>query len=203
MLQIIEIERKGSIWTLRFEHAPPLRCSRAFARRLNIQAGQQIDPVVLERMRQTAAADLAEQLAERLLRRPRSRREIAARLRQEGVPDEAARAALEQLEEQGEHDELEDALILARQCASRGDTDWSAVRQRCGQRLRRRGFSAATAMRAVQLAWQETQQEARQETRQDRPEPLSRDLSGLSDLSDLGDAQIEPIASAKFRSPVP
>lgn len=203
MLQIIEIERKGSIWTLRFEHAPPLRCSRAFARRLRLNAGQQIDPVVLERMRQTAAADLAEQLAERLLRRPRSRREIAARLRQEGVPDEAARAALEQLEEQGEHDELEDALILARQCASRGDTDWSAVRQRCGQRLRRRGFSATTAMRAVQLAWQETQQENRQENRQDRPEPLSRDLSSLSDLGDLGDPQIEPIASAKFRSPVP
>ena len=182
MLQIIDIERKGSVWTLRFEHAPPLRCSRAFARRMNIQAGQQIDPVVLERMRQTAGLDLAEQQSRRLLRRPRSRREIAARLRQEGVPDEAARAVLEQLEEQGEHDELEDALILARQCASRGDTDWSAVRQRCGTRLRRRGFSPATALRAVQQAWQEQQGEQE---------------------DDAQAMQAEPIASAKFRSPVP
>ena len=159
MIQIIAIARSGTTCTVQFDGAPPLRCSRAFARRMKIQAGQQIDPIVLERVRHTAAADLAEYLAQRLLERPRSRRELAARLRQEGIDENVVRNTVEQLELQGYHDEGGDALDLARQCASRGAQDWNTMRQRCGQRLRRRGFSAATALRAVQRAWQETQQD--------------------------------------------
>lgn len=193
MIQIVAIERSGSTCAVQFDGAPTLRCSRAFARRLRLSAGQQIDSAMLERVRQTAAAELAEHLAQRLLQRPRSRRELAARLLQEGIADNVVRETLEQLEQQGEHDEMEDALAIARQCAGRGAQDWNAMRQRCGQRLRRRGFSAATSLRAVQLAWQETRREP--------PEPVPREPGDSRDSQE--DSQIEPIASAKFRSPVP
>ena len=155
MIRIIELQRRAGVCTVTFDDAPPLRCSRDFAQRLRLAAGQQIDAALLERLRKTAASDLAERLARRLLRRPRSRREIAARLLSEGLPDAAVRDALELLEAEGEHDESEDALALARRCVPRGEQDWNEVRRRCGQRLRRRGFSPATALRAVQIAWQE------------------------------------------------
>lgn len=194
MIRIIAIERSGSTCAVQFDGAPTLRCSRAFARRLRLSPGQQIDSAMLERVRQTAAADLAEHFVQRLLQRPRSRRELAARLLREGIADSVVRETLEQLEQQGDHDESGDALAIARQCAARGAQDWNTMRQRCGQRLRRRGFSAATALRAVQLAWQETRQEL--------SEPIPRDLGDSQDGSE-DDSQIEPIASAKFRSPVP
>jgi len=156
--RILSLQRQAGVCTVTFTEAPPLRCSRAFAQRLRLAAGQQIDERLLERIRETAAADLAEQLAQRLLGRPRSRREIAARLLQEGLPEWAVRGALERLEAEGNHDEAEAALALAQRCLSAADldrTDWHTVQRRCGDRLRRRGFSPASASRAVQTAWQE------------------------------------------------
>lgn len=186
MIQITEVQRRGSICTVRFEDAPPLRCSRAFARRLRFSAGQQIDAALLERVRETAGADLAQQLTERLLRRPRSRRELASRLRQEGVPEAAVRETLEELEVDGGHDEIEDALALARQCVSRGGEDWNDVRQRCGARLRRRGFSPATSLHAVQTAWREQHEQQIEPDDDLQSEPIAG-----------------PIAGATFRSRVP
>lgn len=192
MIRIVEIERRGTTWTIRFDDAPQLRCSRAFARRLRLNTGQQIDAALLERVRESAAADLADQLAGRMLRRPRSRREIAARLLHEGVPETAVRSALEQLEQRGGHDEDDDALSLARRCVPQGRQDWNEVRQKCGRRLRRRGFSAATALRAVQIAWQERRQET-QQPEQSPPEPHCAP----------NDIEPESVGSAKFRSRVP
>ena len=188
MIRIIEIERRGTIWTIRFDDAPQLRCSRAFARRLRLNTGQHIDAALLQRVRESAAADLADQLAERMLRSPRSRREIAARLLREGVPETAVRSALEQLEQRGGHDEDDDALALARRCVRQAGPDWNEVRQKCGRRLRRRGFSAATALRAVQLAWQETQQPQQSPC---QPQCAPNDIEPA------------PVASAKFQSRLP
>lgn len=195
MIQIVDIERRGSIYTVRFEDAPPLRCSRNFARRLRFSAGQQIDAALLERVRETAGLDLAQQLAERLLRRPRSRRELAARLRQEGVPESAMREALEELEAEGGHDEGEDALALARQCVGRNGEDWNDVRQRCGARLRRRGFSPATALHAVQTAWREQHEQREQQERSEQEDGPQ--------LKPDDEPQAASIAGASIRSRVP
>ena len=200
MVRIVDIERRGTIWTIRFESEPQLRCSRAFARRLRLDAGQEIDPALLERVRETAAVDLADRLVERILRRPHSRREIAARLHQEGVPETAVRATLERLMQDAEHDEGGDALELARRCVPQGGQDWNEVRRKCGQRLQRRGFSAATALRAVQTAWQEAQQPQRSPARpryapDDIPDNIPDDIPDES----VGSAN----GSAKFRSRVP
>ena len=162
MARILNLQRRAGVCTVTFAQAPPLRCSRAFAQRLRLAAGQQIDERLLERIRETAALDLAEQLALRLLERPRSRREIAARLLQEGLPERVVRGTLERLEAEGQHDEAESALALAQRCLSAAkpdEMDWNIVQRRCGDRLRRRGFSPASASRAVQTAWQERRAE--------------------------------------------
>lgn len=196
MAQIVDIERRGSSWTVRFDTAPQLRCSRAFGRRLRLAAGQEIDSALLERVRETAAADFADELVKRMLRRPRSRREIAGRLLHEGVPEAAVRSALEQLALHDEHDEDDDALELARRCVPQGGPDWNEVRRRCGQRLRRRGFSAATALRAVQIAWQEAQQADQQTGQQSEHSPEEPHCAP-------DDVEAESVGSAKFRSRVP
>ena len=90
MVLITDLQRRAGVCTVSFESAPKLSCSREFAQRLKLGRGQDIDEIVLDRIRATAATDLAEHLAHKLLQRPRSRRELAARLLQSGVPREAA-----------------------------------------------------------------------------------------------------------------
>ena len=155
MVLITDLQRRAGVCTVSFESAPKLSCSREFAQRLKLGRGQDIDEIVLDRIRATAATDLAEHLAHKLLQRPRSRRELAARLLQSGVPREAALEVLKRIEADGEHDDEDDAFELARRCISGIESDWERARQRCGDRLQRRGFSPSTASRAVLTAWQE------------------------------------------------
>ena len=155
MVLITDLQRRAGVCTVSFESAPKLSCSREFAQRLKLGRGQDIDEIVLDRIRATAATDLAEHLAHKLLQRPRSRRELAARLLQSGVPREAALEVLERIEADGEHDDEDDALELARRCISGNESDWERAQRRCGNRLQRRGFSHSTASRAVLAAWQE------------------------------------------------
>lgn len=159
MARILSIQRRAGLCTVTFNDAPPLRCTRDFALRLRLNTGQSLDDRLLERLRGTASADLAMRLAQRLIQRPRSRREIAHRLREQGVPDPAVYTELERLKAEQEHDEANDALAIARRCVDGRELDWSIIQRRCGDRLRRRGFSPATASRAVQTAWQERRAE--------------------------------------------
>ena len=105
MVLITDLQRRAGVCTVSFESAPTLSCSREFAQRLKLGRGQDIDEIVLDRIRATAATDLAEYLAHKLLERPRSRRELAARLLQNGVPRQAALDVLERIEADGEHND--------------------------------------------------------------------------------------------------
>ncbi len=161
MTRIESIRPAGALTVITFDDGAPLRCTRDFARRLNVRRGQAIDPVFIARLRESAAADHAERQAERLNRRGRdSRRAIAAKLQQAGIPDAAAARALDQLAARGELDDGAAALAYARRSLRQAlqrdpELNWSSVRQRYGRRLALRGFAPGESSAALRQAWSE------------------------------------------------
>lgn len=161
MLAILSITPTGSVSTVSFDDGTSFRCTRDFLRRSNISRGQRIDPVFVDRLRESASYDLALSEADRLTRRNRySRQEIAVKLRQAGLNDLDIRAALDTLAGRGELDDHHVALDLARRNLARAisrdpELTWSRFRLLYGRRLALRGFGAAESSSALREAWSE------------------------------------------------
>ncbi len=159
MTLVLDIHRRGPVCVVQFENADELHCTRSFAQRIRIGRGQQIEPALLERLRETAGIELGLDLARRRLAHGlHSRSELNQRLLAAGVPRAAAAAALDQLEELHELDDATSALALARLNLRERDADWPAYRTRCGRRLQRRGFAAPEIAKALSAAWSEANQ---------------------------------------------
>lgn len=161
MTEVLSIRASGALSTVDFDDGTSFRCTRDFAARCQISRGQDIDPVFVDRLRESASFDLATHEARRLIRRQRySRNEIAAKLKAAGLSTEVIREALELLERRGELDDLAVALHIARQKLrlaqgrSSGLT-WSEFGPAQARRLTMRGFNAGAAKQAVRLAWSE------------------------------------------------
>ncbi len=83
--------------------------------------------------------------------RPRSRRALAVELRQKGVPDESAQAALASVDEETL------AYEAARKRARRLESlEWNEFRTKLSEFLARRGFSYAVVAPVVSRIWTET-----------------------------------------------
>lgn len=102
--------RRGTV-TAEFDDGSHLRCSAAFAAGIRLHPGDRIDAVVLDRLRESAAADLATATARsKARRRPTCRSELAQHLARQGFPRAAIDAALDALAADGEIDEAAYAL---------------------------------------------------------------------------------------------
>ena len=161
MTTILSIRPTGSVSVVEFDDGTSVRCTRDFVRRSNMTRGQQIEPVLADRLRESAAQDLALAEAERLNRRGKhSRSEISARLRRTGIRDRDIRTALDALTERGALDDQAVALALARRGLSRAlrrdpELTWNQFRTTHGRRLALRGFGAAESGAALRQAWSE------------------------------------------------
>ena len=161
MPAILSVRPTGSISTVNFDDGTSIRCTRDFIRRSNISRGQEIDPVFVDRLRNSAASDLARVLAERLNQRGRlSRREIAVRMQQAGIQEPHIGTALTELVERGELVDYHVALASTRRSLSRElsrnpDLTWSRFRSTHGRRLALRGFGARDSAQALKQAWTE------------------------------------------------
>lgn len=161
MTMVRDVQRRGAVCIVKFEDAGELRCTRSFAQRTRIGRGQEIEPALIDRLRETAGVELGLELARRRLGHGiHSRSELSRRLRGAGVPRRPAEAALDQLEALGELNDALGALILARISLREGDDDWPTYRARCGRRLQRRGFAASEISRALTRAWAEMEEGA-------------------------------------------
>ena len=160
---VISVQSRGAVSVVEFDDGASLRCTREFVRRSNLQRGQDIDDIFVERLRETASPELARSEAQRLNRRQRySRRQIGSKLREVGIGAEAANLALDELESRGELDDR----IVARDIARKGlrqlisrDPSLSEVGFRTAQtrRLLMRGFTPGAAAEACQQVWMEVQ----------------------------------------------
>ena len=163
MTAIRSIRPKGSVSLVEFDDGASFTCTREFARRAKLARGQQIEPVFVQRLRETATLDLARDQAERLIRHGRySRKEIAVKLRRHEIAEPVITEALDRLAEDGALDDQAAALEIARRSLSRAlnrdsDLNWSRFRTVHARRLALRGFSAADASAALRFAWSEVQ----------------------------------------------
>ncbi len=82
--------------------------------------------------------------------RPRSRRALAVELRQKGIPDEAVRSALTEVDEEALA--YEAAQKRGRRLES---LEWNEFRTKLSEFLARRGFSYAVAAPVVSRTWDE------------------------------------------------
>lgn len=161
MPAILSVRPTGSVSTVNFDDGTSIRCTRDFIRRSNISRGQQIDPVFVDRLRDSAASDLARVQAERLNQRGRlSRREIAVRMQQAGIQEPHIGTALTELATRGELDDLQVALALTRRALGKElnrnpDLTWHRFRGTQGRRLALRGFGAHESAAALKQAWTE------------------------------------------------
>ncbi|MCY3923845.1 MAG: RecX family transcriptional regulator [Chloroflexota bacterium] len=161
MTEVLSIHASGALSTVDFDDGTSLRCTRDFAARSHFSRGQEIDPVFVDRLRESASFDLATHEARRLIRRQRySRNEIAAKLNVAGLASDVIRETLGLLERRGELDDLAVALHIARQklrlAQSRNAAlTWSEFGPAQARRLTMRGFHAGAAKQAVRLAWSE------------------------------------------------
>jgi len=161
MTEVLSIRASGALSTVDFGDGTSLRCTRDFAARSHLSRGQDIDPVFIDRLRESASVDLATHEARRLIRRQRySRNEIAAKLKAAGIASDVIGETLELFEQRGELDDLAVALHIARQrlrLAQGRDSalTWSEFGPAQARRLTMRGFHAGTAQQAVRLAWSE------------------------------------------------
>ena len=106
--------RRGAV-TAEFDDGSELRCSTAFAAGIRLHPGDRIDAAVLERLRESAAADLAAATARsKARRRPTCRSELAQHLARRGFSRPAIDAALDALAAEGEIDEAAYAIRHAR-----------------------------------------------------------------------------------------
>lgn len=161
MTEVLSIRPSGALSTVDFDDGTSLRCTRDFAARSQISRGQDIDPVFIDRLRESASFDLATHEARRLIRRQRySRNEIAAKLKAAGLASDVIGETLGLLERRGELDDLAVALHIARQklrLAQGRDSSltWSEFGPAQARRLMMRGFHAGAAKQAARLAWSE------------------------------------------------
>ena len=125
--------------------------------RQNLRKHEVPDPVietVLERLRQAGLADdrqFARAWVEnRSTFRPRSRSALAVELRRKGLPEEAAQAALADV------DEVALAYEAALKRAPRlKDLEWNDFRKKLGEFLMRRGFPYGITAPTVSRIWSE------------------------------------------------
>ena len=161
MPAILSVRPSGSTSTVSFDDGTSIRCTREFVRRSNLSRGQQIDSVFVDRLRDSAAFDLARAQAERLNQRGRfSRTEIAVRMQQAGLPQPHISTALDDLAERGELDDYHVALAstrrnLSRELSRNPGLTWSRFRVTHGRRLALRGFGARDSAEALRQAWTE------------------------------------------------
>lgn len=166
MTAVRSVRPTGSVSTVDFDDGTSFRCTREFVQRSNLTSGQRIDPVFVDRLRESASFDLALYHAQRLNQRGRySRNEIAQRLRQAGVTQTDAERALDSLLDSGELDDRTVALTIARRSLRRAlgrepDLSWSRFRNLHARRLAMRGFGAADSIAVLQQAWSEAEQSA-------------------------------------------
>ena len=164
MAAVVSIRPTGSTSTVNFDDGTSFRCTRDFVQRSNISRGQQIDPVFVDRLRESASYDLALYHAERLNRRGRySRNELAQRLRQAGIVTSDATRALDSLVERGELDDQAVALSVARRSLRRAlarepSLSWNRFRNLHARRMALRGFGSADSSAALWQAWSEFEQ---------------------------------------------
>lgn len=101
MPQVTNVDRKGRRLTIHFDDETSLRCDRGFRLAKGFDVGQQIEGLILERVRLEAARHEADLAARRWLRRPHSRAEIAKRLRKLDIPREIIDDTLDEMERHG------------------------------------------------------------------------------------------------------
>ena len=111
MPRIDSISVKRGIVSAAFDDGSDLRCTRAFAARLRLSRGTELDDHILQRLRETAESDIAAELARRKCRRrPTCRSDLRAALIAERLSRPAIDAALDALADEGEIDEAAYAL---------------------------------------------------------------------------------------------
>ena len=136
--------RRGAV-TAEFDDGSELRCSAAFAAGIGLRPGDRIDAVVLDRLRESAAADLAAASARaKARRRPACRSELAQHLARQGFPRAAIAAALNALAADGEIDE---AAYATRHAEKRRRAGAAASLIRA--ELRAKGIESPDIARAV------------------------------------------------------
>ena len=161
MTEVLSIRPSGALSTVSFDDGTSLRCTRDFAARSQISRGQEIDPVLVDRLRESASVDLATHESRRLIRRQRySRNQIAAKLKAAELSNEVIGNVLSMLEQQGELNDLAVAVHIARQKLRHAQgrnpaLGWSDFGPAQARRLTMRGFSGGSANQAVRLAWSE------------------------------------------------
>ncbi len=111
MPRIDSISVKRGVVSAAFDDGSELRCTRAFAARLRLSRGAELDDHILQRLRETAEIDIAAELARRKSRRrPACRSDLRAALIAERLPRPAIEAALDALADEGGIDEAGYAL---------------------------------------------------------------------------------------------
>ena len=161
MTVILSIKRSGATSVVHFDDGTSFRCTRDFIRRSRLAPGQRIEPLFIDRLRESASYDLAVSEAERLVRRGRfSRGEIVSRLRQAELSITHINTALDALEARGELDDQAIALKIARRSLQRAlvrdpNLSWNQFRSTHGRRLALRGFGPAQSSAALRQAWSE------------------------------------------------
>ncbi|HJN91125.1 MAG TPA: regulatory protein RecX [Dehalococcoidia bacterium] len=102
MPRVTEIHRKGRNVEVSFDDETSLRCDRAFQLAQTFAVDQDIDALILDRVRDQAALHYAEAASLRWLKaRPRSRAEIGRRLRARGISQPIVDTTLDALEKHG------------------------------------------------------------------------------------------------------
>jgi hypothetical protein len=161
MTVIQSIRPAGSISVVDFDDGTSFRCTRDFLSRSQLSRGQQIDPIIIERLRETASSDLALSQSRSLNSRGRfGRNEIAVKLQQAGLSHGEINSALDRLEAEGELDDRSVALEVARRSLKRDmnrnpDLTWRGFHNRHSRRLALRGFAASVSTNALRRAWSE------------------------------------------------
>lgn len=99
---VTEIRRRRDRVTISFDSAAPLECNRSFEVARHFTVGDVVEPIILDRLRQRAAVEIAEAIAEKLLaQRPRSELELLTRLKRRDVRPPIAKEAVASLRERG------------------------------------------------------------------------------------------------------
>lgn len=159
--EVLSVKPIGAHSTVAFDDGTWLRCTRDFANRSQFSRGQTIDPVFIERLRESASLDLAVCEAQRLARRQRySRNEISKKMQTSELPPGVIHEALDMLEQHGELDDASIALQLTRHnlrlsLARDPDLTWAKFSKSHARRLVLRGFNSSVAFQAVRIAWAE------------------------------------------------
>ncbi len=142
MPRIDQVQRRGRTIHVDFADGGVLHCDRDFLPGRRLAVGQAIETPILDRLREQAALHEAERwLLRWLAGRPRSRADLARRLRERGTPAPLAAQALDRIAAQGH---LNDRAFAASWTESRVRSRPRA-RRLIVQELRAQGVDAAVA----------------------------------------------------------